>query len=127
MMSNYMRTAVLNALRGTAFSVSQLYLGLFIQPPTAAGGGVEPNDGYYERQEISLGTPRTEGDAQVAKNSGTISFPAFSSWGKVTHFGIFDAKTGGNLLLSGDLTPVVTVHKGDVLVDYTGMIEAAMR
>ena len=38
MMSNYMRTAVLNALRGTSFSVSQLYLGLFIQPPTAAGG-----------------------------------------------------------------------------------------
>ena len=127
MMSNYMRTAMLNALRGTSFSVSQLYLGLFIQPPTAAGGGVEPNDGYYERQAVSLGTPGTEGDAQVAKNSGSFSFPAFSSWGKVTHFGFFDAKTGGNLLLFGELNTAVTVHKGDVLMNYSGMLEAAMR
>lgn len=77
MMSNYMRTAVLNALRGTSFSVSQLYLGLFIQPPTAAGGGVEPNDGYYERQAVSLGTPRTEGDAQVAKTQALSLSPPF--------------------------------------------------
>lgn len=92
-----------------------------------AGGGVEPNDGYYERWAVSLDTPRTEGDAQVAKNSGSFSFPAFSSWGKVTHFGFFDAKTGGNLLLFGELNTAVTVHKGDVLMNYSGMLEAAMR
>lgn len=45
----------------------------------------------------------------------------------MTHFGLFDAKTGGHLLLFGELNTAVTVHKGDVLMNYSGMLEAAMR
>ena len=36
-----------------------------------------------------------------------------SGWGTVTHFGIFDASTNGNLLYWGALTASKTVAVGD--------------
>ena len=52
----------------------------------------------------------------TADNSGAVDFPAATgSWGTVSHFGLFDASTSGNLLIHGALTASKTVATGDIL------------
>lgn len=52
--------------------------------------------------------------AGVKANGSAITFAqATAPWGTVTHFGIFDALSGGNLLLWGALTVGRTVATGD--------------
>lgn len=47
-------------------------------------------------------------------NANTITFPtATGSWGTVTHFGLFDASTAGNLRMWGALTASKTIGNGD--------------
>jgi hypothetical protein len=49
----------------------------------------------------------------LCENRGTIDFPdATANWGTVSHFGIFDAKTAGNLLWWGALTASLAVNSG---------------
>ncbi|MGB2469903.1 MAG: phage tail fiber protein, partial [Flavobacteriales bacterium] len=40
---------------------------------------------------------------------------ATGAWGTITHFGIFDASSSGNLLYHGALTASKTIATGDVL------------
>ena len=48
-------------------------------------------------------------------NSSTITFSAASggSWGSITHIGIFDAVSSGNLLAHGALLASKTIGDGD--------------
>ncbi len=43
---------------------------------------------------------------------GKAIFQATADWGTITHFGIFDASSGGNLLFHGALTESRTVNSG---------------
>lgn len=73
-----------------------LYLALFTAVTSAeAGTGTEVTGGSYARVNTTslIGAP-TDG---VGSNTGAITFAApTANWGTVTHFGIFDASTGGN-------------------------------
>ena len=51
-----------------------------------------------------------------ATNSAAIEFPtATASYGTVTHIGVFDASTGGNLIAYAALTTSKAIDTGDVL------------
>lgn len=78
-----------------------------------AGSVTEVSGGAYARQAIALAAPT----AGVATNSAQIDFPvATANWGVVTHFGIYDASTAGNLLIvSNALSPSKTINSGDQL------------
>lgn len=55
----------------------------------------------------------TAGDG-VTSNVSAITFPApTANWGTITHVGIYDATTAGNLLFSGALTASKIVNNGD--------------
>ena len=59
-------------------------------------------------------TGASSGTGGQTSNAATITFPAPSaSWGSIVAIGIFDASTGGNLLLWGPLTTAKTVNNGD--------------
>ena len=50
----------------------------------------------------------------ATENSSVVTFPtATANWGAVTHFGIRDALTGGNLLYHGALSSARTILSGD--------------
>jgi hypothetical protein len=50
----------------------------------------------------------------ITANVADITFPApTTGWGTITHFGLWDAATGGNLLIHGALTTPRTVSGGD--------------
>ncbi|WP_420798413.1 phage tail fiber protein [Lysinibacillus parviboronicapiens] len=60
-----------------------------------------PHAASYSRQSVAFATPT---DGQIS-NSADVLFPiASESWGDISHIGIYDAKTAGNLkMLIGNL------------------------
>ena len=113
-MSNYLENALINAtLRNTSYtSPSTVYVALFTSDPTDAGSGTECTGGAYVRQSATFGAP-SDGASSI---SADVEFPqATGSWGTLTHFGIFDASSSGNLLYHGALTASKTIATGDVI------------
>lgn len=129
--STYLRQFVLeHVLMGENHpSPTNLYLGLFVEDPTPENTGTEvnPTGTNYERQEISWAL---NGGSGRAENAITVDFPAATSeWGIVTHWGVFDDETGGNLLYFGaaDLARdtiggiQITVPESSLKIDPSGL------
>lgn len=113
-MSDYLENALINAtLRGQAWTApSTIYLALFTSDPTDAKTGAEVSGGAYARQAVTFAAP-TNG---AASTSADVLYPvATAAWGTVTHIGVFDAATGGNLLYHGQLTNTKTISTDDQL------------
>lgn len=94
-----------------------LAVALFTAAPSDSGGGTEVSGGSYARVQRDpldanwTGASATNG---LTDNAAALTFPVPSAnWGVVTHFGIFDATTGGNLLFHGALTTSKTINNGD--------------
>ena len=123
--SNYLENALINAtLRNTAYtSPATVYVALFTTDPTDAGSGTEVSGGSYARIAATFGAPSngssaTSADVEFAQATGT--------WGTVTHFGIYDALTTGNLLYHGALTASKTIDTGDVFKIPTGSLTVTL-
>ena len=109
--SNYLETAVLgHVFGGTAYTQPTKYIALYSSAPGEAGGGTEISGTNYARQTAAF---TVTGD--TASNTAAIEFPtAGSSWGTITHIGVMDASSAGNLLAYGTLTASKTIASGDV-------------
>jgi hypothetical protein len=124
-MSNYLENALINAtLRNTSYtSPSVVYVGLFTSDPTDAGSGTEVSGGSYARKAATFGAP-SNGASTI---SSAIEFDqATGSWGTVTHFGIYDASTSGNLLYHGALTASKAIDTGDVFKFATSALTVTL-
>jgi hypothetical protein len=124
-MSNYLETALINAtLRNTSYtSPATVYAALFTSDPTDAGSGSEVSGGSYTRKAITFGAPSNG----ASTNSAAVEFDqATGSWGTITHFGIYDASTSGNLLYHGALTTSKTIDTGDVFKFSTSNISVTL-
>jgi len=120
-MSNYLENAFVNAtLRGTAYTApATVYLALYTTDPTDADVGVEVTGGAYARQSSAFIVP-VDGATSLAAN---VTFPqATAGWGTVTHIGLRDALTGGNLLYYTSLTTARAVLSGDTLGFLSGQL-----
>lgn len=112
-LSDYAENALLDWINnvGTPTRPSTVYLALFTAAPNDAGGGTEVSGNGYARQAVAFGAA----SGGAASNTGAITFPtATASWGTVTHVGIFDALTAGNLLWHGAATASKVVGSGDM-------------
>jgi len=110
---------------GTATRPTAWYVGLFTAAPSDAGGGTEVSTGGYARQSVTFDAASSPGG--TTSNSGAVSFTASGgSYGTVTHIGIFDASTSGNLLWHGALTASKTVGDGDTLEFSAGNIDLTL-
>lgn len=112
-MSNYLENKILDhVLKNTSYtSPSTVYLGLFTSNPTDANTGTEVSGGSYVRQSISFAAA----SGGVSASNATIEFPqATGSWGTVTHVGIMDALSTGNLLFHTPLTTSKLIDTGDI-------------
>lgn len=128
-LSDYMENKLVDQVfRGqSAPSTTTLYVALFTAGPTDAGGGTEVTGNAYARVSVSSSlanwsgtqgagtTIASSGTSGQTSNNNTISFPTPtpSGWGTVTHFGLFDAATDGNLIIWGALTASKVINSGD--------------
>lgn len=121
-LSDYSEVALLNwLLRGTnpnVPTVASLRLALFTADPTDAGNLNEVAVGtWYTRQLTGAWTaPSPSGSNQNSSNVASITFPAVTGPAvTITHLGIFDAATAGNMLFSAPMVSSKTLQPGDVL------------
>lgn len=114
--TNYLEDAVLDhVFGGNAYTApSTLYVGLFTAAPSDTGGGTEVSGGGYARQTATFTVSGTE--PTEATNSAAIDYPtATADLGTITHVGVFDALTSGNLLAYASVSTSKTINTGDVL------------
>ena len=99
---------------------TNLFLGLSTADPTDTGGGLaEPTDGAYTRVTMSFGAAASRAVTQ----SSALTFPqATAAWGDLTHYGVFDAVSAGNMLAHGSLTVGKTVVSGNTPSVATGEV-----
>jgi len=129
-MSNYLENKIVDQLfRGqSAPTTTTLYVGLLTAAPNDAGGGTEVSGGSYARVAVTSSlanwagtqsagsTTASTGTGGQTSNNTAITFPTpTAGWGTVTHFGIYDAATGGNLLFHGALTIAKTINQADTV------------
>jgi hypothetical protein len=87
------------------------HVGLFTAAPGEAGGGTEVSGSAYTREAVTF---TVSGD--TATNSAAIEWDAATgSWGTITHIAVFDASTGGNMLVYAALTASKVIGTGDIL------------
>lgn len=112
-------------LNDTYVNGSTMYLALFVADPTDANTTAnEVTGAWYARQAISGWTApsKVDGLQQIA-NSAQIAFNAVTgSAVAVSHWGIYDAVTGGNLRGSDAWNETKTYNVADIFVVQAGEI-----
>lgn len=124
-MSNYLEDALINAtLRATTFtSPATVYVSLHTADPTDDGSGTEVSGGSYARQSASFAAPSNGASATNAD----ITFPqATGNWGTVTHIGIWDASTSGNLYYHTALDASKAIDTGDIFKIASGSLTVTL-
>jgi hypothetical protein len=124
-MSNHLENAIINAtLRNTSYtSPTTVYVGLYTTDPGEGNTGTEVSGGSYARTAVTFGAPSNG----VSTNSASVTFPtATGTWGTVTHVGILDASTSGNLLYYTALDASKSIASGDVFTISTGNLSVTL-
>jgi len=122
--SNYLETKILDhVFGGTAYTApTTLYVALYTAAPSDTGGGTEVSGGGYARQTIAF---TTSGD--TTSNTAAVEFPtATANYGTVTHVGVFDALTGGNLMAYAALTSSKAIETNDVFRIPAGDLDISL-
>ena len=125
--SNYLENALINAvLRNTSYtSPATVYVSLYTSDPTDADSGTEVSTSGtgYARTAVTFGAPSNG----VSTNSADVTFPtATASFGTVTHIGIHDASTSGNLLFHTPLDTSKTIDSGDIFKITSGNLSVTL-
>jgi hypothetical protein len=123
--SNYLENKLLDhVLRNTSYtSPTTVYVGLYTSNPGEGNTGTEISGGSYARQVLSV----TTASGGIVTSSADVTFPqATGSWGIISHIGLLDALTSGNLLMYTALTTSKTIESGDVLKIASGSLTASV-
>lgn len=123
--SNYLENKILDhVLRNVSYtSPTTVYVGLFTSDPTDAGTGTEVSGGSYARQSLSV-TTASDG---IVTSSADVTFPqATANWGTISHIGLLDAVTSGNLLMHTPLTTSKLIENGDILKISSGNLSVTL-
>ena len=124
--SNFLETEILDhVFAGAAYTApTTLYLALFTAAPGETGGGTEVSTTgtAYARETVAFTTTgnTTSNNAAVEYSTATASF------GTVTHVGVFDALTAGNLMAYATLSSSKAIDTGDVFRVPTGDLDITL-
>ena len=107
---------------GSATRPTAWYVALYTVAPSDSGGGTEISGNGYAREAVTFAAATSPGG--TTSNTNAVSFTASGgNWGSITHIGIHDAVSGGNLLWHGAMTASKTVNDGDTLEFSIGNID----
>jgi len=113
-MSDYLELEILDHILSTgAYTMpTAVYVGLSTGSFNDDNSGTELSGNNYTRKAITFGAA----SSGTASNDAAVEFNAATgSWGAVSHFGLFDAASSGNLLIHGALTASKVIETGDIL------------
>jgi len=122
--SDYLETEILDhVFAGNAYTApATIYIGLHTSNPDEDDSGTEVSGGSYARQSMAFTV-----SGNTASNSAAVEFPtATASWGTISHVGLYDASTAGNLLAYAALTASKTIDSGDVFRVPSGDLDITL-
>ncbi|MDT0123869.1 hypothetical protein Q9R46_14505 [Paenibacillus sp. RRE4] len=124
--SNHWKKLSINAaLRGISFTAPpKVYIALYTSNPTDADTGQEVTGGGYARREVIFGEPLVAERRAGTQNTVDVVFPiATAEWGLITHIGIRDAITGGNLWYHGAIKTPRPALTNDLIRYLAGQLK----
>ena len=112
--SNFLETEILDhVFAGAAYTAPTThYLALFTAAPGETGGGTEVTTvgTAYARETVAFTTT-----GNTTSNTAAVEYAtATAAFGTVTHVGVFDALTAGNLMAYAALSSSKAIDSGDV-------------
>ena len=124
--TNFLETEILDhVFAGSAYSAPGThYLALYTAAPGETGGGTEVTTSgtAYARQSVAFTTT-----GNTTSNTAAVEYPtATASFGTVTHVGVFDAATAGNLMAYATLSSSKAIDSGDVFRVPTGDLDITL-
>jgi len=127
--SDYLENELLDhTLKNLAFtSPAAVYVALatasFADDNSGTANEISTTGTAYARQAATFAAA----SGGSASTSATITFPtATANWGTITHFGIYDASTAGNLLYHGALTASKVINNGDTFEIQAGNLTVTL-
>lgn len=125
--TDFTEDLVLNWLltTNTATRPTQWYVGLFTTATGETGGGTEVSGGAYVREAVSFNVSGT--NPTKAENTAAVEFPtATANWGTITHIGLFNAASSGQMLVHAPLDVSKIIDEGDVFRIPAGDLEITL-
>jgi len=123
--TNFLETEILDhVFAGAAYTAPGThYLALFTAVADGEAGSVtELSGSAYARQSVAFTT-----SGNTTSNNAAVEFPtATGSWGTVTHVGVYDAQTSGNLMAYATLSSSKTIDTGDVFRVPSGDLDITL-
>lgn len=124
--SNYLENKLIDHIyRGIAYTApTKTFIALHTANPGETGVSEVTTAAYpaYARQDAAKGGAQssawTAPSDGVSRNALQLIYPMYDGSGPmtVTHFSIWDAQTGGNMLSYAPLSTARTINNGDVFV-----------
>jgi len=126
--ADYWENEILDHIFGKgSYTPPTIYVGLSTADPTDDGSGLaEPTGDAYARVS-TLAANWSVASSGALDNANDITFPeATGSWGTITHFALFDAATGGNMLAHGALSASKAIGSGDTAKFAAGDLDVSL-
>jgi hypothetical protein len=126
--ADYWENEILDHLFGKgSYTPPTIYVGLSTADPLDdASGLAEPSGNSYARV-LTAGSDWNTASGGTIDNANEITFPqASGSWGTLTHFALFDAASGGNMLAHGALSISKTISSGDTAKFAAGDLDVSL-
>jgi hypothetical protein len=129
-LSDYLENKLIDhVFRAQAYTApATIYVELYTSACSDSARGTEVSGGAYARVAITSGlaawagtqsagsTVASSGTGGTTSNNAAVNFPTpTAGWGLVTHVGLSDASTAGNLLVCTALTVSKTINTGDTV------------
>lgn len=121
-MSDYLENKILDHILsvGSYTMPAAVYVGLSTGSFGDDNSGTELSGSNYSRVAATFSAAASG----TTSNDAAIEFAAATgTWGSISHFGVFDASSGGNLLIHGAFASAKTIENGDVLKISTGDLD----
>lgn len=127
-LTDYAENKLVDAVfRGQALDApASFHVALFTSACSDSAPGTEVSGGSYARVEVASSlanwagtqsagsTVASSGTGGQTSNNAAITYAApTANWGSITHFGLFDSATAGNMWVCQALTSAKTVNSGD--------------
>ena len=133
-LSDYLEAGILNnifrAAAAPSIHATNNYYALFTANPSDSGGGTECSGTGYARVALARNvTGNFDAPSSGAtQNAVAIDFGTAGAggWGTVTAVGVFDASSGGNLLLWQPLATNKAINSGDPVSFAIGDFDVAL-
>jgi len=123
--TNFLETEILDhVFAGAAYTApGTKYLALFTAIADGEAGSVtEISGNAYARQSVAFTT-----SGNTTSNNAAVEFPtATGSWGTVTHVGVYDASSSGNLMAYATLSSSKAIATGDVFRVPSGDLDITL-